>query len=216
MLKTLAVLFLILLELSCKPKSCLDCEGFYVPPLHYAAKNEDKEEVERLLEKGAGVNDRNYNGRTALHLVSRIGLPDMVSFLIEKRAKVNAKSEGGFTPLHGVGNVETARILLDNGAKITAKNNSGRIPLYYAMSSEETELALFLINRGGAKGNEDKMLLFSVWENKEDVAKLLFEKGANPYVKDSDGDSTMSIAKERNYEELIKLFETYKSSSSKN
>ena len=213
MLKTLAVLFLILFELSCKPKACLDCEGFYVPPLHFAAKNEDKEKIERLLKEGAGVDDRDYTGRTALHLVSGIGLPNMVSFLIEKGAKVNAKNEGGFTPLYGVGNVETARILLDNGADINAKNKSGWTALRKAIMSHKTEVASFLINKGA---NRKNMFQLAVFRKEIKVAKLLFEKGADPYVKDSDGDSAMSIAKERDYQELVQLFETYNSDSSGN
>ena len=204
---------------SCRNWGCLDCnDGRYIPPLHEAAGKGDIRKVERILNEGVDVNDNdNYHKRTALHYASQWGHADVVLFLIRRGANVNTRNNGGETPLHYAKTVEVAEILLENKAKITARNNKGNPPLYFAILWENTELALFLTKRGGAKSHKNEMLRFAVWENEKAVAKLIFEKErANPYVKDSDGDSAMSIAKERDYQELVQLFETYNSDSSKN
>ena len=204
---------------SCRNWGCLDCnDGRYIPPLHEAAGKGDIRKVERILNEGVDVNDNdNYHKRTALHYASQWGHADVVLFLIRRGANVNQRDSSGMTPLHFAKTVKMAEILLNNRAKITAKDNEGNTPLYFAMPREETKLALFLTNRGGARVNKNEMLRFAVWENEEEVAKLIFEKEkANPYIKNRYGNSAMSIAKERDYQELVQLFETYNSDSSKN
>ena len=50
-------------------------------------------------------------------------------------------------------------------------------------------------------------------ENNVEMAKLLFEKGANPYIEDDRGASAFSLAKSKNDQELIELFEAYNSNN---
>ena len=213
------VLFLMGYSLfSCKNWGCKDCNDAFSPPTPWfvAARDGDIEAAERLLKEGADVDERDYNKQTALHVASANGRAEMVSFLIEKGANVNAKSKGRHTALHGAKTVEVAKILLDNGANINAKTDLGWTPHRMAISLHNTKVALFLINQGGSMRTKEDALVFAVWEKEKKVAKLLFKQGANPYVKDRDGDSAMDIAKSRNYQELIKLFETYNSSAKKN
>ena len=202
---------------------CFDCNtARYMPPLHKAASNGDIKEVKRLLDEGVSVDSRKeYNQWTALHYASLFGHADMVSFLIQNKASVDVKSNTGYTPLYLSENVEVAKILLENKAKIDVKTNSNWTPLHRAIRKKKTELALFFINKGADMHNQNKnirtpFLYMAVQYDEKEVAKLLFKKGANPYVKDKSGDSAMSVAKERDYQELVQLFETYNSNSSKN
>jgi Ankyrin repeats (many copies) len=48
---------------------------------------------------GSAVNDKNVNGRTALHWAAWRGDPEVVKALIETGASVNAKDDKGLTAL---------------------------------------------------------------------------------------------------------------------
>ncbi|KAI9853716.1 MAG: hypothetical protein M1813_001832 [Trichoglossum hirsutum] len=53
-----------------------------------------------LLEKGADLNVKTYDGRTALHLAAEKGHETVVQLLLEKGGAVNAKTYDGQTALH--------------------------------------------------------------------------------------------------------------------
>eukprot|EP01094_Clydonella_sp_ATCC50884_P003087 TRINITY_DN1237_c0_g1_i1.p1 TRINITY_DN1237_c0_g1~~TRINITY_DN1237_c0_g1_i1.p1 ORF type:complete len:700 (+),score=298.04 TRINITY_DN1237_c0_g1_i1:87-2186(+) len=55
----------------------------------------DIAQISRVLDQGADVNDKDYDGRTALHLASAKGHIDAVRFLVEHGADVNAKDRLG-------------------------------------------------------------------------------------------------------------------------
>lgn len=77
-------------------------------------------EVARLLLKlNVGVNFRNNNGTTSLHLASR-GLPD---------------SEWG-------GNPDIVRLWLDHSADVLARNNSGKTAAEVAWGPEQGDIRL--------------------------------------------------------------------------
>ena len=64
-----------------------------------AIRDEDTEELKRLLDEGADVNRKYKDGWTALMQASAIGSPEMVTMLLDKGADVNAKNDGGWTAL---------------------------------------------------------------------------------------------------------------------
>jgi hypothetical protein len=54
--------------------------------------------VKMLVELGAGVNDANDRGETALHGAAYRGSQSIVKYLVEKGAKLDARSNQGWTP----------------------------------------------------------------------------------------------------------------------
>eukprot|EP00961_Rhodomonas_salina_P166296 2241068-Rhodomonas_salina.1 len=48
----------------------------------------DLTHIKRLMDNGVGVNDADYDGRTALHLAACEGHEDVVKYLLDKRASV--------------------------------------------------------------------------------------------------------------------------------
>ena len=86
-----------------------------------AAQNGDISKVEKLLSKGAEINAKDIDGRTALILATEEGHTDVVKMLIYKGAEVNAKDKGGGTALmyaasKGYGDI--VNMLLEKDAKL--------------------------------------------------------------------------------------------------
>lgn len=55
-----------------------------------------------MVENGANVNVRMFDGRTALHLSAFSGKPKIVKVLLVNGANINAQDRSGETPLHAV------------------------------------------------------------------------------------------------------------------
>jgi hypothetical protein len=112
---------------------CMAAEGLYCEtktydgwcemwgtPLHLAASNDSKSEVELLLSKGTNVNVKNDVGWTPLHSAVAQGHKGMVELLLSKGAEVNAKTDNGHTPLHFAkekDHKDVVRLLLQHGGK---------------------------------------------------------------------------------------------------
>jgi len=143
-------------------------------PLFEAAGKGDLATTERLLDEGAGVDERGRNKETPLIAAALAGSAEIAALLIDRGADVMARNRGGYTALHAAaysGSVEIARLLLDHGAALEDRENvSDHTPLFLA--AEEDRIA---------------------------VAELLLARGADPTVIDRDGFSvlTQSWAKKR-------------------
>jgi ankyrin repeat protein len=68
-------------------------------PLHWAARRGDKGLSTLLLERGANIEARDFNGKTPLHWAASEGNVETVRFLVVKGANVNAIDDGGGTPV---------------------------------------------------------------------------------------------------------------------
>jgi len=85
-----------------------------------AAHSGDTERLRRLLDAGARVDARDYDGRTALHLASSENRLQMVWYLVETRADTNVLDRWGHTPLDDAlrnTHDDVAAILTERGAK---------------------------------------------------------------------------------------------------
>jgi len=71
--------------------------GSGTTPLHFAA---DAEIAGTLLEAGADIHARTFDGRTPLHGVAAGGTPGAVGALLAAGAGIEALDDAGETPLH--------------------------------------------------------------------------------------------------------------------
>jgi len=121
--------------------------GEYKMPIYQAASIGDLETVEKLLESGTDVNQKNRQGYTPLMAA---GTKEIAEFLISKGASVNESTIFG-TALHEAVNsrrYEVAKVLLENGASVNAKTNVGKTPLDRATG----KIADLLRKHGGKTG----------------------------------------------------------------
>ncbi|XP_076169897.1 myosin binding subunit isoform X10 [Ptiloglossa arizonensis] len=127
----------------------------------------DKEEVVRLLQKGADINTGNVDGLTALHQACINDDLDMVEFLVEKGADINCGDNEGWTPLHATascGFISIAKYLIEKGCNLAAVNNDGELALDIAESNEMEDMLQQHINKAGidcdqARSEEERSML---------------------------------------------------------
>jgi ankyrin repeat protein len=141
------------------------------------------EVVKLLLEKGAKIEAKDSEGRTALFIAANRGNTDVVKLLLEKGANIDVKNTvTGETALHMAavrGNVEIVMLLLEKGgANIEAKDIWGNTPLIRAALDGQTE-----------------------------VVKLLLERGANTKVKNNDGQTALTAATSKGKTGVVQLLE---------
>ncbi len=172
-------------------------------PLHFAAKTGNLEIIEILLDNGADVNIRSFEGTTPVYNAVKHGHNEAIKLLYRHGANLDLAAEGiGSTPLHSasyVGNLEAVKELVGLGAKVDPVNNAGLTPLFRAVENRNFKIAKYLINEGadptrkynvgyGKKPGADIVsgwtLLHSAAKNGDiETAKLLLDKGLDPGAK---------------------------------
>lgn len=108
---------------------------------------DNKDAVERLLERGADVNSQDNDGDAPLHGAAQIGNVEIVDLLIDKGADPNLKNKQGGTPLMWAavyGNEDAARWLLEHGADASLKDAQGFTAGDWAVKNKREKLVVLL------------------------------------------------------------------------
>jgi len=77
-----------------------DGTRYELPLLHHAIGCDKLSLVKELVANGANIEERDEEGRTALHVACCYGLTDIATYLIEQGATATDTDHGGVTPLH--------------------------------------------------------------------------------------------------------------------
>ncbi|XP_045462263.1 protein phosphatase 1 regulatory subunit 12B isoform X2 [Harmonia axyridis] len=167
----------------------------------------DKDEVLKLLEKGADINTANVDGLTALHQACIDDNLDMVEFLVDHGADVNRGDNEGWTPLHATsscGFLYIAKYLIEKGANVAAVNNDGELAIDIAESQKMEDFLKEEISRRGidceqARSEEERIML-------EDAKEWLATKSS--LVNQShpkDGATPLHVACAKGYTDVLKV-----------
>ncbi|XP_055951736.1 ankyrin-3-like isoform X2 [Argiope bruennichi] len=149
--------------------------------------------IELLLQYGADVNARDWQGLTPLMKACRSrGNKQTVHLLLKHGADINAMSEGDEqTALHYAvlnGNLEIAKLLVNNGASVSFPSEQTKPPpLYYAVLRGNVEMLEFLLDSGAdinalsnALGSALHLTLTDDISNQLEIVHTLLRRGANP------------------------------------
>jgi ankyrin repeat protein len=171
--------------------------GIIKPLIAFAAEKGDLDFVKLLLEKGADINAKSREGKTALFEACYYGHEKVAEFLLEKGAKFDFLYDLKPLIVHVAekGHLEVVKLLLENGVDINAKfaemrqGNTYKTALSEAVYGGHKSLALFLLSKGAGvyiraycrKDGYDKLILAVVqsMEGWDDVAAYVDRKN-NP------------------------------------
>jgi hypothetical protein len=142
---------------------------------------------------------------------------DVIKDYISAGKNVNIKDNSNLTLLHVAaksGNIEIIKLLLDAGANVNAKDKSGRTPIVMIEVDEEKDfveiLKLFIakgadVDVRNKEDNQTLLMLACDNENLEAV-KILLEAGANPKLKDSEGETAMMKTDSEEIKNLLRQY----------
>ncbi len=144
-----------------------------------------------LLEHGADPEAINGEEElTALHMVVKKGLLEVVELFLKRGMNPNVRDAMGNTPLHyavGEGEIEVVKTLLKYGANVNIMNDFRQTPLHIAAEEGYIEIAKLLLDHGAdanasAEKNETPLHV-AARNGYADLVELFLEQGANPNVK---------------------------------
>ena len=179
-----------------------------------AAKAQDHDAVEELVERQVGVNASQPDGTTALHWAAYWDWVDTVRLLIDAGAVVNAANDYGVTPLalacdNGSGAMVTR--LLEAGADPNAARSTGETPLMTCARTGNLDAVNALLAHGadpagGAESwHEQTALMWAAGEGHTEVARALVEHGADVHARSSGGFTALLIGAREDEPELARL-----------
>lgn len=175
-------------------------------PLYYAMFKDYVEVVEALLEAGASVDIIDQSGVTPLVRATIYGHVEVVERLLKAKAALNPEAGIHLSALIisvRQGLKQITELLLAAGADIRARRDYGETVLHAALRKHYWECPGV-----GACG------FCTGSETRQNMLKLLCEKGADPSAKDVRGDSPLSLVYSQGYSEseqraLAKVLKEY-------
>ncbi len=198
--------------------------GWGNTPLLRAAPYGYTDVAEVLLKYGADVNAKNELFNTPLHMAAARNNVKMATLLINHGARVNAVNGDGNTPMHQSvrypGQFDVLKLLLDKKAKVNIKNKRGMTPLHYLAirntdyseyddASKEGEQNQYpYTDRNGLAPYQRPDMMRADETERVNAVKLLLDNGADPNIKNMNGDSALDL--ERKYsknKEIVRLME---------
>jgi len=183
------------------------------PPLIQAVSKGDIVTVRALLAKGADVQARDANGRSALMYAAENGDPTTVQALLTNGADVNARDWQGWTALIYAaenGDITTVQTLLAHKAHVNAKSEgSGWTALMSAAARGRLSVAQALLAHGAEANSRDKddqtALIMAVQQGHTAVVQALLEGGADVNVKNKEGKTALAIAEAEGFSKIAQL-----------
>ena len=170
-------------------------------PLMVAALCGKLHAVKWFLEKGVTVTCESNRGWNTLHHAAMGGDTDIISLIHTHLPNIESKTGEGHTPLMVAalcGKLHAVKWFLEKGATVTSvKSNGWNILHFAAKGSDPDTIDLILTHLPDIESktaNGETPLIIAVLHGKLQGVKCLLERGANPSVKDNDGQDSLHHA----------------------
>jgi ankyrin repeat protein len=172
------------LELSVLPR-CLE-------PLHEAVKDGDPEKTQVQLAAGAKIDDALEGGIKPIHITAITGVMAVTEMLLRYGAKIDDTYQHNLTSVFlavHLNNLAMVGYLVSKGANINHQDDMGRTPLHWGAAAPHEKLV---------GGNRVKMVQF------------LLEQGADPKIKDKNGQTAEDLARAVELDDVLMVFDDLK------
>lgn len=198
------------------------CEDDMLELLHRACGGGEINEVRRLLDQGAKVNDTiTGQSQTALFCAAAKGHTDICVLLIERGAKVDNANNNESCPLSAAvfwGHKEVCSVLLRHGADSNLCDSAGRTPLSIGAWLGHAEICDLLLTYGAdvnlpQKSDGSPPLMLSTYsqntqfdiDTRIETCTTLLDRGANVDLTNDLGRTTLMDVAFKGDEEICKL-----------
>jgi len=189
--------------------------------LHAAAAKGDASEIERLVKAGARIDARDSRARTPLHVATYMQYPDAARALMRLGADPNAleSQQYDIVTIAAVANdVPMLKVVLDGGCKATNVTSPYQgTALIAAAHLGHDEVVRMLIaakapldhvNNLGWTALIESIVLGNGGKRHTATLKALVDSGANVNLADRSGDTPLTLAKKRGFNEMAKILES--------
>ena len=183
--------------------------------LMLAAGNGRLEAVHLLLKLNAAIDAQEVDGMTALMMAASDGKSDAVKALIDNGANVNVTNNYGATAITNAAffnHLESVKAILSSKQKVNSDTSENALLITAGLGLADISQALLDygvdVNARGKKGRTP--LMAAVEFNHVNSVKVLLENKADPNAKDSEGESIISIAKDKGNSEILALLKISK------
>ncbi|PLN84456.1 kinase-like domain-containing protein [Aspergillus taichungensis] len=152
-----------------------------------------------------------FQGYTALHIAAEQGSAESVEELLRHCNDPNIRTQPHQEALIHLATMQAdyglferkLQLLLDNGADIDARNLEGDTALHLAIRRMQTvDASKLLLQKGAsteARGRHKRTPIhYAIYLEREEIADLLLEGGANPNCEDEDGVTPLHTAVKSN------------------
>ncbi len=182
----------------------VDADAF-TPLMIAAIHNTDQGALEVLVSSGAKINQRSWNGYTALHLAVSSENTAAITYLLENGADPSLRTDNGQTPLDiaapWTSNDVIIKALLESGSRVNESSGSGMATLMRAAMNKNKSISRLLLSAGAdpnlvtREGSTALMYAARVNSNPDVIAELL-AAGANPIAADEAGKTALDYAEQ--------------------
>ncbi|MDN4599713.1 ankyrin repeat domain-containing protein [Paenibacillus sp. F6_3S_P_1C] len=186
--------------------------------IHAAAEAGHTDAVLRFIAQGAGLNDRDTRGRTALMAAVHGNKPETARLLIEAGADVNIQDQRLDNMLlyaSAEGLREMVELAIKAGADTRLTNRFGGTALIPAADRGHVDIVEILltstdvdvnhINNLGWTALLEAVILGDGGTRHQQIVALLLQYGADPLIADRDGVTALAHARRNHYIEMERM-----------
>ena len=174
-----------------------------------ACSSEDRDDIDKLLQRGVDINTSNIDGLTALHQSCIDNNFNMVEYLLNKNADINCVDNEGWTPLHAAAscaNIDIVKYLLSRGAFVDPCNNEGELPIDIA---EDEQIISILEDDMRIKGIDDQQSRNYEHQLMIKHAQDYFKSSTDSIVHTRTGATALHVAAAKGYFDVIEYFNSF-------
>jgi hypothetical protein len=130
---------------------------------------------------------------------------------VDEKGSIDSKSEDGYTALMYAayyGHTESVKLLLDRGASPCLGDNKDNTALMGAIFKGYPEVVDLLIDRCDVNQRNfegQTPLMYASLFGREEMAKALLERGADPQLKDASGRDATNLAESQWNQAMVKI-----------